>query len=148
MAMHELVWIAGVWLGSGVGILQVLHTCGSPTCAPLMIVWLLPAPAHPDRRHNVSLLAYSPLGGGSLSGKYIQGTAGDNSRFNLFAGYMERYNKSLARTATQEYMEVAKKYGMTPTELALAWCRSRWVEGRQGTRWGRVGWPCSQSAAV
>lgn len=36
---------------------------------------------------------------------------------------MERYNKSLARVATQEYAELAKKYGLTPTQLALAWCR-------------------------
>jgi aryl-alcohol dehydrogenase-like predicted oxidoreductase len=36
---------------------------------------------------------------------------------------MERYNKSLARDATEEYVKVAQKYGLTPTQLALAWCR-------------------------
>ena len=77
------------------------------------------------RRHNVSLLAYSPLAGGSLSGKYIDGTASKGARFNFFPGYMERYNKSLSRTATLEYIEIAKKYNMTPTQLALAWCQSR-----------------------
>ena len=39
---------------------------------------------HP-RNENIALLAYSPLAGGSLSGKYIDGTATSNSRFNLFA---------------------------------------------------------------
>jgi aryl-alcohol dehydrogenase-like predicted oxidoreductase len=39
---------------------------------------------------------------------------------------MERYNKSLARTATQEYVELAKRHGLTPTQLALAWVRTRW----------------------
>lgn len=48
--------------------------------------------------------------------------------------YMERYNKSLARRATSDYVAVAAKYGMSPSELAIAWCRSRW--GR------RAGSPC------
>ena len=44
------------------------------------------------RQCNVGLLAYSPLAGGALSGKYIAGSKGhEKSRFNLFHGYMERY---------------------------------------------------------
>lgn len=78
------------------------------------------------RRHNVSLLAYSPLAGGALSGKYLSPDAPKGARFNLFPGYMERYNKSLARTATEEYSALAKKHGLTSTQLALAWCRTRW----------------------
>lgn len=84
------------------------------------------------RQGNVGLLAYSPLAGGALSGKYIQGstTAGgediSKSRFNLFQGYMQRYTKSLAREATEQYVEVAMKHNLTPTQLALAWCNSRW----------------------
>ena len=38
------------------------------------------------RQANVGLLAYSPLAGGSLSGKYSKGTADQSSRFNLFPG--------------------------------------------------------------
>lgn len=74
---------------------------------------------------NVSLLAYSPLAGGSLTGKYQNG-GNTTSRFNLFPGYMERFNKSLARDAVTEYVSLAEKYGVTPSELALAWCDSRW----------------------
>lgn len=84
---------------------------------------------HPPRihsRHNVSLLAYSPLAGGALTGKYLVDSPPATARFNLFAGYMERYNKSLARAATQEYAELARAHGLTPAQLALAWCRSRW----------------------
>lgn len=55
---------------------------------------------------KVSLLAYSPLAGGVLSGKYIRGDAKENSRLNLFPGFMDRYNASLARTATAEYLKV------------------------------------------
>lgn len=80
------------------------------------------------RQNNVGLLAYSPLAGGSLSGKYRAGNeeAIKNSRFTLFKGYMARYTQSLARQAVEEYCAVAQKHGLTPTELALAWCKSRW----------------------
>ena len=39
---------------------------------------------------------------------------------------MERFNKSLAREAVSEYAAIAQKYGVTPTQLALAFCQSRW----------------------
>jgi aryl-alcohol dehydrogenase-like predicted oxidoreductase len=53
---------------------------------------------HPQN-HNIGLLAYSPLAGGALTGKYIDSNseAARKGRLNLFAGYMERYNKSIAR---------------------------------------------------
>ncbi|KAK9844071.1 hypothetical protein WJX81_003751 [Elliptochloris bilobata] len=79
------------------------------------------------RQCNVGLLAYSPLAGGALSGKYISGgKSHEKARFNIFPGYMERYNKSLAREAVAEYAKVAQKHGLSPTQLALAWCKSRW----------------------
>lgn len=39
---------------------------------------------------------------------------------------MARYNQSLAKQAVGEYVEVAKRHGLTPAQLALAWCNSRW----------------------
>lgn len=75
---------------------------------------------------GVGLLAYSPLAGGTLSGKYLSGAAPAGARLNLFEGYMARYNKSLARQAVAEYVAVAEKHGLTPTQLALAWCAGRW----------------------
>lgn len=39
---------------------------------------------------------------------------------------MERYIASLARTATEEYTALAARHGLTPVQLALAWCNSRW----------------------
>jgi len=76
------------------------------------------------RNMNVGLLAYSPLAGGSLSGKYVDKTP-EGARFSLFPGYMERFNKSLAKDAVAEYVEVAKKHELTPTQLALAFVKSR-----------------------
>lgn len=49
------------------------------------------AEACAPRQCNVGLLAYSPLAGGALSGKYIKGSQGhEKARFNIFPGYMER----------------------------------------------------------
>lgn len=80
------------------------------------------------RQCNVGLLAYSPLAGGALSGKYIgsDGKGLEKARFNMFKGYMARYQQSLAREAVAEYVKVAESFGLTPTQLALAWCKSRW----------------------
>ena len=75
---------------------------------------------------NVGLLAYSPLAGGSLSGKYNEGDV-EGARLSLFPGYMSRFRSSLALEAIKEYTALAREHGLTPTELALAWCKSRWV---------------------
>ncbi|KAK4421764.1 protein tas [Sesamum alatum] len=81
---------------------------------------------HPNNC-NIGLLAYSPLAGGALSGKYldIDSEAAKRGRFNLFPGYMERYNKSMAKEVTAKYLEVAKKHGLSLVELALAFARDR-----------------------
>lgn len=81
---------------------------------------------HPNNC-NIGLLAYSPLAGGALSGKYLNmdSEAAKQGRFNLFPGYMERYNRSISREATVEYLEVAKKHGLTLVELALGFVRDQ-----------------------
>ncbi|XP_019188394.1 PREDICTED: uncharacterized protein LOC109182695 isoform X2 [Ipomoea nil] len=79
--------------------------------------------------HNerVSLLAYSPLAMGILSGKYFSPDGGpDDARLNLFRGrYVEgesRYNLSNTRIrqAAISYCEIADKYGIHPVSLAIA----------------------------
>jgi len=77
------------------------------------------------RHENVGLLAYSPLAGGILTGKYSRADCPNRARLNLFSGYMERYKQSLAQEAVQKYCELAGLHGLTPTELALSWCYSR-----------------------
>ncbi|KAH7669821.1 Aldo-keto reductase protein [Dioscorea alata] len=81
---------------------------------------------HPNN-YNIGLLAYSPLGAGTLSGKYldINSEAAKKGRLNLFPGYMERYNKALAKEVTKLYIELAKKHGLTPVQLALGFTRDR-----------------------
>ncbi|GMI14511.1 hypothetical protein TrVE_jg9768 [Triparma verrucosa] len=77
------------------------------------------------RNMNVGLLAYSPLAGGILSGKYAKEKVDEKARLNLFPGFMERYKDSQVEKAVAEYANIAEKHGLTPTQLALAWCYHR-----------------------
>ena len=70
-------------------------------------------------RENVGLLAYSPLGFGRLTGKYLDGQSHPNSRIELFP-QLARYNSAKSVEATQLYQEVAQKNGLSLTEMALA----------------------------
>lgn len=80
------------------------------------------------RNANVGLLAYSPLAGGVLSGKYLApgSEAAKKGRLSVFKAYMERYRNPLAEEAVREYVRIAEKHGLTPTQLAQAWVRDRW----------------------
>ncbi len=75
---------------------------------------------------NIGLLAYSPLGFGLLSGKYIQDKKLDNARLTIFEGFGQRYFKSNVKEAVAAYVEIAHRYNLTPAQLALAFVESRW----------------------
>ena len=70
-------------------------------------------------RENVGLLAYSPMAFGVLSGKFLTGEEHPNARIKLFPHY-SRYNSAQCTEATRLYQEIAKKNGLTLTELSLA----------------------------
>lgn len=70
-------------------------------------------------RENVGLLAYSPMAFGVLSGKFLTGELHPNARINLFPQFA-RYNSENTREASRLYNEIAKDFGLTLTELALA----------------------------
>ena len=74
-------------------------------------------------QENISLLAYSPLGFGMLTGKYIK-QAAKNARLNLFPEY-KRYSNTQAVLATQKYVNLAKKHHLSPAQMALAFVNSR-----------------------
>ena len=62
------------------------------------------------RQCNVGLLAYSPLAGGALSGKYIAGGKGhEKSRFNIFPGYMERCVMRACAAAALELLQALRR---------------------------------------
>lgn len=75
-------------------------------------------------RENVALLAYSPLGFGLLSGKYLA-DPGARGRLTLFQGFAQRYAKVNVQPAVAAYAELAQRHGLTPTRLALAYVASR-----------------------
>ncbi len=70
-------------------------------------------------RENVGLLAYSPLAFGVLSGKFLTGAALPKARINLFPQF-SRYNSENTREASKRYRQVAQDFGLTLTELSLA----------------------------
>nr|WP_315151600.1 aldo/keto reductase [uncultured Flavobacterium sp.] len=70
-------------------------------------------------RENVGLLAYSPLAFGVLSGKFLTGESHPNARLSLFPQYA-RYSSAQSTEATKLYQEIARKHGLTLTEMALA----------------------------
>ena len=70
-------------------------------------------------RENVGLLAYSPLAFGVLSGKFLNGANPTNARINLFPQFA-RYNSENTREAARRYHEIANDFGLTLTELSLA----------------------------
>lgn len=78
---------------------------------------------------NMPLLAYSPLAGGALTGKYLLDQVPEDARFALYPNYMKRFQSSLAAEAIIQYQDIAHEAGLTLTQLALAWCKSRWFIG-------------------
>ncbi|MEZ5444951.1 MAG: NADP(H)-dependent aldo-keto reductase [Gammaproteobacteria bacterium] len=75
-------------------------------------------------REQVGLLAYSPLGFGVLSGKYAGGARPAGARLTLFDRF-KRYLTPEGEAATLAYVELARRHGMEPAQLALAWVYSR-----------------------
>jgi aryl-alcohol dehydrogenase-like predicted oxidoreductase len=76
-------------------------------------------------REDVALLAYSPLGFGHLSGKYLDDPKAPG-RLTEFSNFGQRYSKPNTLAAVREYAALAKEAGLTPTQLALAFCYKRW----------------------
>ena len=71
---------------------------------------------------DVAYLPWSPLAGGMLSGKYLDGKMPEGSRWTYSQRNGIFRDTPAANEAVKAYMEVAKKHGYTPCQLALAWC--------------------------
>jgi aryl-alcohol dehydrogenase-like predicted oxidoreductase len=75
-------------------------------------------------REDVGLLAYSPLGFGMLSGKYLNGEQPEGARLTRWPDY-DRYSNEQALAATAEYVQLAQDHGLDPAQMALAYVNSR-----------------------
>jgi len=60
-------------------------------------------------REKIGLLAYSPLGGGLLSDKYLNGNKPDGARYTLWPNYFFRYSHPNTMKAIEKYAAVAKE---------------------------------------
>ena len=80
-------------------------------------------------RQNMSLLAYSPLAAGLLSGKYADGARPEGARFTLFDQLGARFRKAIVPEAIDAFSALAKERGMSPIRLALGYVASRWFVG-------------------
>jgi len=69
-------------------------------------------------RENVGLMAYSPLGFGFLTGKYLNGFP-EKSRLKTFPNFI-RYSNENCFKATRLYKDLAESHGMTLSQMALA----------------------------
>lgn len=75
-------------------------------------------------RENLGLLAYSPMAFGLLSGKYLQPSG--SGRVTLFKGFAQRYDKPGVGSAVAAYADLARRHGLSPTQLALSFVYRRW----------------------
>jgi aryl-alcohol dehydrogenase-like predicted oxidoreductase len=83
-------------------------------------------------RLKVGLLAYSPLAAGLLSGKYDKsGIAGPGAptqaRITKYESVRkQRWGRQIAFEAAIQYNALAREHGLTPTQMALAFCYTKW----------------------
>ncbi|MES2424413.1 MAG: aldo/keto reductase [Pseudomonadota bacterium] len=83
-------------------------------------------------RLNVSLLAYSPLAFGLLTGKYDStgltgaGAPGEGRLAKFESMRKQRWGRPEALVAATRYNQLARDNGLTPTQLALAFCYTKW----------------------
>jgi aryl-alcohol dehydrogenase-like predicted oxidoreductase len=83
------------------------------------------------RQEGVSLLPYSPLGGGVLSGKYLDGARPEGARFSTYlqmegqrqSAMAQRFAGPRALESTARIVAIAKEAGMSPVTLATAWSK-------------------------
>ena len=76
-------------------------------------------------RENIGLLAYSPLAGGLLSEKYLNGNKPAGARFTLWPNYFGRYSHPNTMKAVEKYAALAKENNLSLAQLSLAFVNSR-----------------------
>lgn len=77
---------------------------------------------------DVSLLTYSPLAAGLLTGKYLGGAMPAGARAT-FTGNLGGRLQPLQEPAVAAYLTLAGEHGLDPAQMALAFCLSRPFNG-------------------
>ncbi len=76
-------------------------------------------------REKCGLLAYSPLAGGRLTGKYVNGNKPQNSRYSLWPKRFSRHYTKRGEVAIDKYIKLAKKFEISPSKFANAFVLNR-----------------------
>lgn len=77
-----------------------------------------------SQHEGVELLAYSSLAFGTLSGKYLNGAKPTGARNTLFSRFT-RYSGEQSEKAIAEYVALAQKHNLDPSQMALAYVRQQ-----------------------
>lgn len=72
---------------------------------------------------NIAYLPWSPLAGGMLSGKYLNGARPEGSRWTLTQRQGLFRDNPMTQGAIKGYVSIAEKYNISAAQLALAWCK-------------------------
>ncbi|MET3613106.1 aryl-alcohol dehydrogenase-like predicted oxidoreductase [Rhizobium aquaticum] len=80
--------------------------------------------AEVSHHEQVGLMAYSPLAAGLLTGKYLEGKRPAGSRATINADLGGRFG-GFEDAAVRAYVELARKHGLDPAQMALAFCLTR-----------------------
>ena len=75
-------------------------------------------------REQMGLLAYSPLGFGVLTGKYLGGKLPEKARLTLFPRF-KRYSSESCTLVTEQYLALAQQHGLSLTAMSLAFVNDR-----------------------
>jgi len=75
--------------------------------------------------YNIGLLAWSPLAGGVLSGKYMNGARPPKARMTIFDNYQERFMAPRCTQSVEKYSKLAEKEDVSMAKMALAWIAER-----------------------
>jgi aryl-alcohol dehydrogenase-like predicted oxidoreductase len=83
------------------------------------------------RREQISLLPYSPLAGGVLSGKYQDGARPEGARFTFYANasprtqtMFQRFVNDRTLQSTSRFIDIAREHNLSVATLAVAWTLS------------------------
>lgn len=76
-------------------------------------------------KEKIGLLPYSVLSGGVLTGKYLGGARPEGARFSLTERNSGRYNAPQYQEVIAAYVDLAKKHGIDPAQLAVAFSTTR-----------------------
>jgi len=73
-------------------------------------------------REKSGLLAYSPLAGGFLTGKYRNNNLPEDSRQKLFGEYYTRYKKPDASIVIEKYWDISNEFNLNFAQMAIKFC--------------------------